>query len=125
MMKKNNRVVHFEIPTDYPETSMNFFKTIFGWEFQKYGDEDYWFAKTGDENTPGIDGAIIKKRNPDKIPVNSIDVENIDDTAKEIERAGGKIVVPKTPVPKMGWFCFFTDPDNNVLGLWQSDENAV
>lgn len=123
-MKRSNRVVHFEIPTDFPEKSMDFFKNIFGWEFQKFGDEDYWFVKTGDENTPGINGAIMKKRKPDQIPVNSIDVENIDKTAKEIESTGGKIVVPKSPVPKMGWFCFFTDIDGNVLGLWESDVNA-
>lgn len=33
VMKRNNRVVNFEIPTDYPEKSMEFFKTIFGGNF--------------------------------------------------------------------------------------------
>lgn len=123
-MKRSNRVVHFEIPTDHPEKSMNFFKTIFGWKFEKYGDDDYWFAQTGDKNEPGIDGAIMKKRDPNQPMVNSIDVADIDKTSKEIKKAGGKIVVPKSPVPQMGWFCMFTDLDGNIHGLWQTDPNA-
>ena len=122
-MARSNRVVHFEIPTDHPEKSMNFFKTIFGWEFEKYGDEDYWMVKTGAEDTPGINGAIMKKRDPNQPIVNSIDIADIDETSKEIEKAGGKIVVPKSPVPTMGWFCMFTDIDGNIHGLWETDEN--
>ncbi len=123
-MARSNRVVHFEIPTDHPEKSMNFFKTIFGWNFEKYGDQDYWFTKTGNEKEAGIDGAIMKKRDPKQPIVNAIDVEDIDQTAKKVEQAGGKIVVPKAAVPNMGWFCYFTDPDGNIHGLWQTDKNA-
>lgn len=123
-MGRSNRVVHFEIPTDHPEKSMKFFKTIFGWEFEKYGEEDYWFATTGHENDLGIDGAIMKKRDPDQPIVNSIDVESIDKTSQEIQKAGGQIIVPKSPVPKMGWFCMFADLDGNIHGLWQTDKNA-
>lgn len=123
-MKRSNRVVHFEIPTDHPEKSMNFFKNIFGWDYQKYGDEDYWMVKTGEHGEHGIDGAIMKKRDPKQTVVNSIDVESIDKTSEEIEKAGGKIVVPKSAVPQMGWFCMFKDLDGNVHGLWQTDSNA-
>lgn len=123
-MARSNRVVHFEIPTDDPEKSINFFKSIFGWEFEKFGDQDYWMVKTGESSTPGIDGAIMKKRDKKQPLVNAIDVEDIDQSAKKIEKAGGKIVVPKAAVPTMGWFCYFTDTDGNIHGLWQTDENA-
>ncbi|MDR9367046.1 MAG: VOC family protein [Balneolaceae bacterium] len=101
-MARSNRVVHFEIPTDYPEKSIEFFNKIFGWEFEKFGTEDYWFAKTGNENEQGIDGALMKKRDPKQPIVNPIDVADLDKTSEEIEKAGGKIVVPKSPVPNMG-----------------------
>lgn len=45
----NNRVVHFEIPCDNPEKTMSFFKEVFGWEFQQFGNEQYWLTITGDE----------------------------------------------------------------------------
>ena len=124
-MAGNNRVVHFEIPTDDPEKSIDFFSTVFGWVFEKFGEEDYWFAKTGEDGEQGIDGAIMKKQDPNQPVVNSIDVADIEKTSKQIEKAGGKIVVPKSPVPQMGWFCMFTDLDGNIHGLWQSDENAA
>lgn len=123
-MARSNRVIHFEIPTDHPEKSMDFFKNIFGWEFQRFGDEEYWMVKTGNEDKRGIDGAIMKKRDPNQPVVNSIDVKSIDKTNKDIENAGGKIVVPKSPVPGMGWFSMFTDIDENIHGLWETDENA-
>lgn len=123
-MKRSNRVVHFEIPTDQPEKSMDFFKTVFGWEFQRYGDEEYWMVKTGDKNQRGIDGAIMKKRDPNQPIVNSIDVGSIEKKSEAIKKAGGKIVVPKSPVPGMGWFSMFTDLDGNIHGLWKTDENA-
>lgn len=61
-MAKSNLVVHFEIPTNYPDTSMDYFKQIFDWKFEKFRTEDYWFTNTGKDDQQGIDGAIIIKR---------------------------------------------------------------
>ena len=30
----SNRVVHFEIPCDDPQRTMDFFKQVFGWKFE-------------------------------------------------------------------------------------------
>jgi hypothetical protein len=37
-----NRINHFEFQVSNPEKSLSFFKNVFGWEFQKFGEEDYW-----------------------------------------------------------------------------------
>ncbi len=55
---------------------------------------------------------------------NSIDVLNLDDTVRKIESAGGKIVVPKMPIPAVGWLGYFKDPDGNIHGLYQNDPSA-
>ena len=120
----NNRVVHFEIPCDDPERTMAFFQNVFGWTFQQFGDEPYWMAMTGDENTPGINGGIMKKRDPGQPIVNSIDVPDIDAYMQKVEKAGGKIVVPKMPIPSVGWLAYFTDPDGNIHGIYQNDPAA-
>ena len=73
----SNRVTRFEIPCDEPEKTMKFFKDVFNWTFQKFGDNDYWFAITGNEKEPGINGTIMKKRDPQQPVVNSISVLNI------------------------------------------------
>ena len=120
----NNRVVHFEIPSDNPEKTIAFFQTVFGWNFQKFGTEDYWLAVTGDENSSGINGALMKKKDPRQPVVNTILVESIDDYVQKIESAGGKIVVAKMPVPNVGYVAYFMDPDNNIHGIWQEDTTA-
>jgi len=120
----NNRVTHFEIPANDPEKALNFFKTVFGWNFQQFGKDEYWIVITGDEKTPGINGAIMKKRDPNQPIVNTIQVENLDKHVVKIQNAGGKIVVPKMPVPTVGWLAYFSDPEGNIHGIWQVDPSA-
>jgi predicted enzyme related to lactoylglutathione lyase len=120
----NNRVVHFEIPSDDPEKTMNFFKDVFGWSFQQFGNEKYWFARTGDENAPGINGAVMIKHDPRQPVVNTISIENIDESIERIEKAGGKIMLPKMAVPNTGWVAYFNDPGGNIHGVWQNDPEA-
>jgi len=120
---KENRVTHFEIPCDNPEKTMDFFKTVFNWKFQQFGEQEYWFAITGNESD-GINGAIMKKRDSNQPLTNSISVDDIDVTMKSVQENGGEIVVPKMAIPENGWLTFFKDPDGNIHGIWQDDKNA-
>ena len=120
-----NRVMHFEIPCENPQTTMDFFKEVFGWSFEQWGTEQYWTARTGDENSPGINGGFMKKRDPNQPVTNSIEVANLDQSAEKIKQTGGTIVVPKMGIPGMGWVAYFKDPDGNLHGLFQSDPDAV
>jgi hypothetical protein len=119
-----SRITHFEIPTENPEVSMAFYNNVFNWTFQQFGQNNYWLATTGSSDEPGINGAIMKKRDPKQPMTNSISVENIDAVIIAIEENGGKIVVPKTAVSNIGYMAFFTDPDQNILGLWQDNHEA-
>jgi predicted enzyme related to lactoylglutathione lyase len=84
----------------------------------------YWLATTGDDDTPGINGAIMKKVDPKQPLINTIDVSDLKDSIKRIEKVGGKIVKPADAIPSVGWLAFFTDPDGNVHGIMQQDKNA-
>ena len=53
-------------------------------------------------------------------PVITIGVDEIDDALKAVEASGGTVVTPKTPMPGMGAFAYFTDSEGNVMGLFQS-----
>jgi predicted enzyme related to lactoylglutathione lyase len=120
----SNRVVHFEIPCNNPGKTMDFFKEVFGWRFEQFGKEEYWSVMTGDESSPGIDGGIMKRKNPNQPIANSIQVDNLDETIKHIENSGGKIVVPKMAIPLVGWLAYFKDPDGNIHGLFKDDPEA-
>ena len=53
------RVVHFEIPVDNPDRAVKFYTDVFGWKIEKWeGPIDYWLITTGEENEPGINGAL-------------------------------------------------------------------
>lgn len=120
----SNRVTHFEIPSDNPERLMEFFKKAFGWNYVQFGGEPYWIAMTGDEKNPGINGGFMKKRDPNQPMVNSIAVDNIDAAIRNVEEAGGAIVVPKNAIPGVGWLAYFKDPDGNIHGIMQDDKQA-
>ena len=111
-----SRPVHFEIPVKDEARAMQFFSNVFGWTFDSYGMENYQFAKTGD-GSAGIDGALMKREGT---VANSIGVESIDDTMAKVTANGGVQVVPKTEVPGMGAYCYFTDTEGNIHGLWEN-----
>ena len=121
-----SRPTHFEIPSDNPEKSMKFYSDVFGWEFMSWGegDQPYWLIKTGDPEKPGIDGGLMQKRDPAQPVVNSIMVENVDETETLIRKAGGEVVVPKMAIPTVGWLIYFKDPDGNIFGAMHNDPEA-
>lgn len=124
MTAMSHRIVHFEIPCNQPEKTIRFFEEAFDWKFQKFGEEDYWLAITGNNEGPGINGAVMRKRDPNQPIVNSIDVPNMDAAIRRVAGAGGLIVVPKMPIPTVGWLAYFKDPDGNIHGLYQNDPQA-
>jgi len=121
------RVNHFEIYTDDPEAVQPFYQDVFGWKFQKFegGPIKYWLITTGPDNEPGINGGITRPREGQSPgTLNTIAVESLDRTMKQIEQRGGKICVPKMAIPKIGWLAYAADPAGNVFGIIEPDANA-
>lgn len=118
------RVTHFEIPSDNPEKLLDFYSKAFGWTFQKFGEFEYWLAVTGPDDKPGINGGIMKKKDPKQPCVNSVNVPDIDAAITAITANGGTIVVPKNAIPGVGWLAYFTDPDGHIMGVMQDDPSA-
>jgi predicted enzyme related to lactoylglutathione lyase len=119
------RPVHFEIPSDNPERAITFYSEIFGWKFEKWaGPMEYWMINTGDPSEPGINGGMLRRRDPNQPCVNTITVSNLDETVKAVEGRGGKCVVPKMPVPGVGWLAYFKDLDGFIFGCMQPDSGA-
>jgi uncharacterized protein len=122
--KMGSRVVHFEIPASDPERSVKFFEDAFGWKFERWGDNEYWMATTGDKKSMGINGAIMKRLDARQPVVNTLMVDDVDKALKLVEKAGGKIFKERMPIPSMGWVGYFFDPDGVCHGVFQADEKA-
>jgi uncharacterized protein len=128
----DHTVVHFEIPADQPERAIKFYRELFGWEFKHLGGPmDYSLVQTvptnaeGRPSRPGVNGGLMRRMMPGQTPVNYIAVDKVDEFARKAERLGAKVVMPKRPVPGMGWFAQLTDTEGNVFAIWQHDPAAA
>src|SRR2546430_3475679 len=111
-----NRVTHFEIYTDDPESVQLFYQDVFGWKFQKFegGPIEYWLVTTGDDKEPGINGGLTRPREGQRPgTLNTIGVASLDESIKKIEQRGGKIFVPKMAIFYVGQLYYAEDPDSN------------
>jgi predicted enzyme related to lactoylglutathione lyase len=92
---------------------------MFGWKFQKapMPGPEYWLADTGEG--PGINGAIMQRQDPRQPWTNYVDVESIDAALEKATALGGKVALPKTPIPGVGAVAAVFDPEGNLCGLWE------
>jgi predicted enzyme related to lactoylglutathione lyase len=123
------RVIHFEIHAGDPERAIAFYRALFGWEFTRWNSEiEYWLVKTG-EGQPGIDGGLVRRRGEIDgtaviAYVCTVDVAAVDEAAKRAVELGGEVVVPKMPIPGVGWLVYAKDTEGNIFGCMQSDPSA-
>lgn len=126
-----NRVVHFEIHAENPERAIAFYTKCFEWKFTKWeGPMEYWIISTGDPKEPGIDGGLLRRHGViDGQAVIAypctIQVANIDEMLKKVDSAGGQIVLPKMPIPGVGWLFYSKDTEGNIFGVLQPDASAI
>ena len=117
-----SRIIHFELPSTDLAASRGFYETVFGWKFMKWeGPTEYWLVTTGEPGTPGIDGGLGGAANEFNATVNTVDVVDLDETIKQVEAHGGKVIVPKDEIPGMGWLAYVKEPGGAVIGLFQGN----
>lgn len=122
-----DKVVHFEIPADDVARAQKFYKTAFGWKMNSIPGMGYTLVSTVDSDekgtpkTPGaINGGMLKRQAPVKVPVITINVANIEKTVQKVVEQGGKLVRKKSKVGDMGYAAYIKDSEGNVVGLWQN-----
>ncbi len=117
-------VVWFNIPADDIKRAQKFYSGLFGWKIAHFrGMDDFMHIDTGGHDaTP--DGGIGQRQGQDHAIVNYIGVDSVDKYLKKIQKLGGKVCMPKTAVPQMGYFAVCQDSENNGFGLWERDSNA-
>jgi predicted enzyme related to lactoylglutathione lyase len=133
----HNRVIHFEIHAENTAKVAEFYRSVFGWEVRRWENPnvDYWIVMTAPDGSkePGVDGGIVKRygsvtklkgADPMTAFVCTIQVANLDEYVKKIEKAGGRNVVPKMAIPGMAWLCYCIDIEGNRFGLFEADKNA-
>lgn len=123
----SDQVVHFELPADDVNRARDFYEQAFGWRFTPIPDLDYTMIRTTDSDleevatVPGtINGGMMQRMPGFNGPVITIQVDAIDDALARVERLGGKTMLSRQSVGNMGFTAYFTDPEGNVVGLWEN-----
>ncbi|WP_027725794.1 VOC family protein [Tuberibacillus calidus] len=128
------RVVHFEIHVDDMDRAKRFYGEVFGWKFEdwsEYAGMPYFGAVTGEDDKPGINGALMQRQSPPpeaSQPLNgyvcTMEVEDYDAVEAKILENGGVVAVPKYALPGMAWQGYYKDTEGNIFGIHQPDVNA-
>ncbi len=122
-----DQVVHFHLPVNDMERAHKFYSDIFGWKITKIPKHPQYqmveTVETGEDDIPlepgAINGSLYGRESPEDYPEITIEVSSIDTYLKKIQKSGGKTVTPKTAIGDMGSYAEFTDPEGNVMGLWE------
>jgi predicted enzyme related to lactoylglutathione lyase len=124
----SDKVVHFEIPADDLDRARAFYQDAFGWTINAIPELGYTIVETtpidNETNMPtepgAINGGMMQREAPITGPVITIGVDDLDAALRRVEELGGKTVLPKQSVAEMGFSAYFSDPEGNVVGLWES-----
>ena len=123
----SGRIVHFEIPAADLDRAQTFYREAFGWTITPMPEMQYTMVQTGPATEQGmpsepgfINGGMMQRQDPITSPVVTVHVEDVDDALRHIEELGGKTVAGRMAVGEMGFAAYFSDPEGNVVGLWQT-----
>lgn len=114
---------HCIIPDDASHTAQTFYAGLFPqWHFRSQPPNDFYEITGPDGVTPQTAFlAIMTGPGTPRTPLQYYTVPSIDDSLSRAVALGGTVVVPKTPVPGVGFFAELRDPLGNPFGLWEND----
>lgn len=117
-------VVWFNVPAEDIKRAKKFYSSLFGWKISSFqGMDDFLHIDTGGHDA-SPDGGIGQRQGEEHAIVNYIGVDSVEKYLKKVQKLGGKVCMPKTAVPQMGYFAVCQDSENNGFGLWERDSNA-
>jgi predicted enzyme related to lactoylglutathione lyase len=125
---KMDPVVHFEMPAEDRKRMSGFYMLAFGWQTNQLGPEmgEYVLVTTTevDENMmikkPGaINGGFFQKTEDNAYPSVVIQVDDIKESIKKVEGAGGKVLGEPMEIPNVGLFVSFFDTEGNRVSMLQ------
>jgi uncharacterized protein len=119
-----SNLVFFSVHADDLPRARRFYETVFGWRFQPWGPPGFFLVATGDNDDPGIQGALQQRH--ELVPGQrmngyecTIGVDDIDATAAAVKANGGKVILEKCEIPTVGWLIKIQDPEGNVVCVKQ------
>ena len=116
MSNTNNSINYIEFPLVKNEETKKFYSQAFAWEFTDWGPNYISFAGAGVEGGfNGEDNAKVSGASNGVLVV--LYADDLENTLKSVESAGGDIIKPIYDFPGGKRF-HFLDPNGNELAVW-------
>jgi uncharacterized protein len=115
-----HNVVHFAIHADDVERARRFYEAVFGWRFEAWGPPGFYDVITGDDEHPGIHGALHAR---DESLTGSgtrgftctVAVDDLASVRQRVTVNGGTIAYEEIEIPTVGTLTQFLDTEGNEL----------
>jgi predicted enzyme related to lactoylglutathione lyase len=111
----SSSVVWFELPAADTDRARDFYARLFGWNFERFGDEDYhttYDASGAVYGAPGEKGLLAY-----------FGVDDVDAAIARVRELGGE-AGEKQAVPGVGEYAHCSDLDGNRFGLYRQEGSA-
>ncbi len=114
-MPEHEKLDYVEFPARDPVATMDFFRRVFGWEFEEFGPDYCAFSGQG------LDGGFYRSELYSSTQVGAALLvfysQDLEATMARIEAAGGRIVKPVFEFPGGRRF-HFSEPSDNEFAVW-------
>jgi predicted enzyme related to lactoylglutathione lyase len=123
-----NHLSHFAVSAEDTSRARKFYESVFGWGFEPYGPPGFYMVHTDGPGKGGKVMGALQKRFEVVPGVTlsgyecTISVPDIAATTAAVEKAGGKILMPKAVIPGVGALIRFHDSEGNVVCAMQYDD---
>ncbi len=117
---QNNPICFWELASHDAEKSVQFFKNVFGWEFNYDENTTIHELPAGESSAKFWGGGIFSLQKA-KLPFLTIYilVDNINEMITRIEEEGGHIVEPNFELPTGSRICLFNEPSGVTFAMLQ------
>lgn len=121
MKNQNKSINYIELPLVDKVATMDFYSTLFGWEFTEWGEGYISFSGAGiDGGFNGVDDDVTPAR-PGILVV--LYVDDLKKMFDELVAKGAEILQPIYAFPGGERF-HFKDPNGNELAIWSEPAEA-
>lgn len=115
-----HNVVHFAIHADDVERARHFYEAVFGWRFEAWGPPGFYNVMTGDDDRPGIQGALHGRDEPLSGGGNrgftcTVAVDDLAAIREKVVANAGTITHEEIEIPTVGTLTQFLDTEGNEL----------
>ena len=104
------------------ERSAGFYSELFGWRFESFSRHYRLYTPANGVCVGLMEVSVVPRCEAALVHVQ---VDDIDALIFRARGLGGLEATPKTEIQDYGWYAHITDPDGNLVGLFQTTRTRL